>query len=69
MMTDEGRAEGGTQADGAQRRRLTFTSMSATCMSQALSENTWARASMYQEPRLVFRMAAVPATRTEAPTV
>lgn len=32
--------EGGTRAHGAERRLPTFTSMSATCVSQALSENT-----------------------------
>lgn len=52
-----------TSAREKQGGTLTFTSMSATCMSQALSENTCVRASTYQEPRLVLRMAAVPETR------
>lgn len=46
---------------------FTFTSMSATWVCRESSANTEVRASTYQEPRLVFRMAAVPGER--APTM
>lgn len=42
---------------------FTFTSMSATWVCRESSANTEVRASTYQEPRLVFRMAAVPGER------
>lgn len=41
--------------------KLTFTSMSATCVFLESSAKTEVSASIYQDPRFVFRMAAVPA--------
>lgn len=40
--------------------QLTFTNMSATWVSRESSANTVVSASIYQDPRLVLRMAAVP---------